>query len=151
LLDIYFITAKPVNMKWYQILSAMAFVFAILITGSAFTPKPGYTQGRWEKLGERKVNFKADRDEIHVGVADGKFDALKLKVTEGAINLQRMVVHFGNGDTKEIEMRSNIARGGESRVIDLPGNNRIITKVVFWYDTKNHANRKAHVALWGKH
>lgn len=138
-------------MKLYQQFLFILFAATIIISGTAFSPKPGYNQGRWEKLGERKVNFSGDRDEIHVGVSDGKFDALKLKVTDGAINMKRMVVHFGNGDTKELELRNEMARGSESRVIDLPGNNRIITKVVFWYDTKNKANRKAHVELWGKH
>ncbi len=106
---------------------------------------------RWEKLGERKVNFAADRDEIIVGRWEGFFDALKIKVRRAPINMRRMVVHFGNGETQEIELRDDIRAGGESRVIDLPGNNRVITKVVFWYDTKNRANRRAELELWGRH
>lgn len=122
-----------------------------VLVASSFTVKPANTFARWEKLGERKVNYAVDRDEIQVWARDGFFDALKLKVKKGAINLHKMVVHFGNGEQKEIELRNNIRPGGESRVIDLPGNNRVITKVVFWYDTKNRAHRKAEVELWGRH
>ena len=105
----------------------------------------------WEKLGERKVNFSVDRDEIVVGKYEGFFDALQIKVKNGPINMHKMVVHFHNGQTKEIPLKNNFAAGGQSRVIDLPGNNRIIDKVVFWYDTKNFASSKAEVELWGRH
>jgi hypothetical protein len=61
------------------------------------------------------------------------------------------VIHYGNGQTDEIEVRHKFKAGSESRVIDLPGNQRVIQKVVFYYDTKNYANRKAVVELWGRH
>jgi len=41
--------------------------------------------------------------------------------------------------------------GGETRVIDLRGRRRAISKVVFWYDTKGIAENKATVDLWGRH
>ena len=110
-----------------------------------------HSPSSWEKLGQRKVNFKADRDEIGVGRFEGFFDALQVKVRNGAINMQKMIVHFGNGDTKEIELRNNFTDGSESRVIALPGNTRMISKVVFWYDTKNFEGSKAIVELWGRH
>jgi len=129
---------------------SLLFFLTLFISSYSIKPTPA-GQGKWEKLGERKVNFSADRDEIHVGRMEGTFDALKIKVRKGAINMHKMVVHFGNGDSKEIELRNDIPAGGESRVIDLPGNNRVITKVVFWYDTKNRAIRRAELELWGRH
>ncbi len=108
-------------------------------------------QARWERLGQRKVNFKVDKDEIDVGRFEGFFDALRLKVEKGPVNMHKMVVHFHNGETKEIELRDNFTAGSEIRIIDLPRNRRIIDKVVFWYDTKDFANGKAIVELWGRH
>jgi hypothetical protein len=127
-----------------------AFFFMSLLSFNNFKIS-AESQARWEKLGQRKVNFKADKDEIGVGRFEGFFDALQLKVKKGPINMHKMVVHFHNGDTKEIELRNNFTAGSESRVIDLPGNRRIIDKVVFWYDTKNFAEGKAIVELWGRH
>src|SRR6185436_14860635 len=82
---------------------------------------------RFDKLGERKVNFKSDRDVIS-GWRDGFYRALKLKVSGGTVNIQKMEVHFRNGDTKEIELRQNFTDGSESRAIDLPGARRLIEK-----------------------
>ncbi|MBK9735041.1 MAG: hypothetical protein IPO92_08775 [Saprospiraceae bacterium] len=62
-----------------------------------------------------------------------------------------MVVHYGNGDKQDINIREDIQKGGESRVIDLEGVRRVITKVDFWYDTKGLINDKAIVELWGRH
>ncbi len=140
----------------------MLFFFAILsltsfVAPSEIRPFQGDKKSeiakppRWEKLGERKVNYGLDRDEIIVTAAEGRFTALKFKIQKGGINLHKVVVHFGNGTTEELEVRDEIPGGGESRVIDLPGNKRIIQKVVFWYDTKNFANQKAHLELWGRH
>ncbi len=105
---------------------------------------------RWELLGTKKVNYGLDRDEIIVTATEGVFSALKLRVRRGGINLHKVAVHFANGEVEELELRHNIPAGGESRVLDLPGNKRIIQKVVFWYDTKNYANKKAVIELWGR-
>ncbi|MBI5915227.1 MAG: DUF2541 family protein [Bacteroidetes bacterium] len=126
-------------------------VVANLATALPKSEIPNPKSNRWEKLGERNVNFAVDRDEIFVTASEGRFTALKIKVRKGAINLHKMVVHFGDGSEQEVETRNNIAAGGESRVIDLAGNRRVITKVVFVYDTKNFADRKAEVELWGRH
>ena len=106
---------------------------------------------RWEKLGQRQVNFKIDKDEIGVGKFEGFFTALQLKVKDGPVNMHKMVVHYRNGNSQEIELKKNFTAGSESRVIDLPGNKRVISKVVFWYDTKNFSDSKAAVELWGRH
>jgi hypothetical protein len=137
-----------------SLLQPLVVAFLALITTPLFSftsfshvPAPP----KWEKLGERKINFALDRDEMPVGSFEGFFDALQVKVRFGSINMYKMVVYFGNGETKEIELRDNFTAGSSSRVIDLPGNNRIITKVVFWYDTKNRSRVRARIELWGRH
>jgi hypothetical protein len=126
------------------ILSAF-FLFALLSFSSFATAQ------KWEKLGQRKVNFKLDKDEIGVGRFEGFFTALQVKVKDGPINMHKMIVHYRNGSEQEVELKNNFTAGSESRVIDLPGNKRVISKVVFWYDTKDFSNSKAVVELWGRH
>lgn len=140
-------------MKTKAIISAMTLLFSLstILTFANAIPSSALFLAKWEKLGMKKVNYKADRDEINVGVREGQFTALKLVVRKGGINLQKVAVHFGNGDVEELELRNDLPRGGESRVLDLPGNTRVIEKVVLWYDTKNYANQRAEVALWGRH
>ena len=107
--------------------------------------------GGWEKLGSKKVNYGLDRDEIIVTAAEGRFSKMKLKVKKSAVNMHKLIVHYGNGDSQNVQLKNTIRAGGESRVIDLNGGKRVIKKVVFWYDTKNLANRKAVVEVWGRH
>jgi len=133
-----------IHLLWIGLaLSAATYVL------SAFT-NPAPLAANWELLGSRKVNYKLDRDVISVTKKEGTFTALKIKVRKGGINLHRMTVQFGNGETQELEVRENIREGGETRAIDLPGNTRIIEKVTFWYDTKNRSDRRAVVDLLGK-
>jgi hypothetical protein len=103
----------------------------------------------WELLGVRKVNYGLDRDEIVVTRSEGLFTGIKIKVKGGAVNMHRLVVHYGNGEKDEFELRENFRAGSESRIIDLPGNKRVIRKVDFLYDTKDVAARKGVVELWG--
>lgn len=112
---------------------------------------PENRPGGWEMLGMRKVNYALDHDEILVTRAEGVFSALKIKVKKAPINMHKLVVHFGNGETEELEVRNNFSAGSESRVIDLPGNRRVIRKIDFWYDTKNLAARKGIIEIWGRH
>jgi hypothetical protein len=105
----------------------------------------------WALLGSRMINYALAHDEIMVTRAEGVFSAVQLRIKRSPINMHKMVVHYGNGEVDEIALRENFRAGGQSRVIDLPGNKRVIKKVVLWYDTKNPANDKGVVELWGRH
>ncbi len=129
---------------------ALATLFVMSFT-TAKMPNAAVSADPWELLGVRKVNYALDRDEIVVTRAEGIFTALQVRVKGSPINMHKIVVHFGNGETQEIEVRETFRAGTASRVLDLPGNRRVIRKVVFLYDTKNLAGRKALVQLWGRH
>ena len=104
----------------------------------------------WVRLGTKKVDYRVDRDMIHVGVRDGSFKKLKLVVTRGSLNMHKMVVLYGNGSKDEINLRHNFSRTSTSRVIDLKGNKRVIKKIMFIYDTKNFSNSKARIHVFGR-
>ena len=125
-------------------------LLAVFIGTSAFTTTETITPPQWEKLGERKVNRKVDRDEILVTARDGRFSKIKIGVRRSGINMHRCVIHFANGGKQEVNIRKNIPAGSSTRVIDINGGKRVIKKVVFWYDTKGLQD-KAVVALWGRH
>ena len=106
--------------------------------------------GEWKKLGRRTVKHRTERDVILVGAKEGTFKGIKLTVRKSGIHLKDLKVHFMNGDVFDVQVRRFIARGGETRVIDLPGVNRKIEKVVFWYKSLKKNDKKAKVRLWGK-
>ncbi len=107
--------------------------------------------GKWVKLGSKKIDFKLDKDILKVGANNGKFTKLKIVVTNGKLNMHRMVVHYKNNTKEEIALRHNFAKGSDSRVIDLKGKKRIIKKIVFWFDTKNKSTNKATLTVFGRH
>ena len=106
--------------------------------------------GPWVLLGQRTVNRLTDRDTIVVGVEKGTFTKIKLKVKRSGIHFHNVKVHFANGELFDVSLKTFIAAGNETRVIDLPGKDRKIEKVVFWYDTDGKKKGKGIVKLFGR-
>ena len=103
----------------------------------------------WKLIGKKTVKLRTERDVILVGEKEGTFRAIKLGVRKSGINLKDMKVHFGNGSVFDVKVRKIIPAGGETRAINLPGKDRIIEKVVFWYKSTNRNDKQAKVRLWG--
>jgi hypothetical protein len=61
-----------------------------------------------------------------------------------------MKVYFDNGSVQDVQIRSLIAEGGTTRIIDLDGGLRHLSKIEFWYETVGFAKGKARVAVWGR-
>lgn len=109
------------------------------------SPLPG-----WTKLGERTVNHAVDRDEIRVGARAGTFRRIKLLVRRRAVTFRDVRVHYANGGVQDVQMRRSVPAGGETRAIDLNGRNRVIEKVVFFYNTGPRRGKRALVQLYGQ-
>ncbi len=105
-------------------------------------------RGRWTYLGDSHVDGSVDHDSIKVGRSDGSFRAIRLRISGGAINFERVIVRFGNGTQEEIPIRARIPNGGQTRAIDLPGERRMIQSVDLWY-SKDHWSRRPKVTLYG--
>jgi hypothetical protein len=103
----------------------------------------------WDKLGERWVEGKVDRDVIGVGARDGKFQQVMLVVEKSAVEIYDLSITFGDGSTFSPETRLVFGNGSSSRVIDLPGEKRVIRKVEFKYGNLPGGGR-AQVELWAR-
>jgi hypothetical protein len=91
---------------------------------------------QWELLGSRTVSFVADRDVIDVGLREGTFDAIRIEVEGGTLEMFNIRLTFGNGDTWSPNTRVLFRQGSWSRLIDLPGPARFIRKIEFWYRSR---------------
>jgi len=129
----------------------LTFALAALFLLSARSQGCKGTPGTWEIIGSRDVNYEADKDEIVATRLEGIFTSIQVRVKNAPINMQKLELKYGNGEIQEIDLRNNFAANSESKVIDLPGNKRVIRRAVFWYDTKNISERKGVVELWGRH
>ena len=103
----------------------------------------------WRMLGSRKVTDRVDRDVIPVGAREGEFSAVQLRVQGVAVQFRSMTIHFVNGKRQEVELRDVIPAGGQSRVVDLVGDDRHIRSVEFLYDSQS-LGRRGTVRLWGR-
>ena len=130
-----------------KFLKRLLFLSAIALLSFTTIESNGFQQ--WNLIGEKKVSFLVDRDVIHVKGNDN-YSQLKLKAKDGSVHILDMDIHFENGDKFDVSIKQKFANGGESRVIDLPGGNRNIKKIEFWYETRGFAKGRGRVQVWGK-
>lgn len=103
----------------------------------------------WRKLGEKQARKTLDRDEIRVR-ANRAYSAIRLRVFHAPVEMLNVRVRFRNGESRDIEVRQFIERGGATRIIDLPGERRFIDSIVFWYKTPLGAKERATVQVWAR-
>jgi hypothetical protein len=104
---------------------------------------------RWERIGDARVDGNRDHDTIRVR-SSGRFRAIRFFVQGGDIEIQRVVVHFESGDDTEVEVRSRVRDGRTTRGYDLPGYERRIRSVEFWYSKENWNRNKPQLVLYGR-
>lgn len=128
-----------------QIIFALIFMmcFVSIVARTPIGPK-------WRLLGVKKVAFLTEKDVIPVGAKKGIFKKIKLTVRKSGVHFRDLKIHFVNGNVVDVKIRKIIPAGGETRVIDLPGNNRYIKKVVFWYKSTKKNIKRATVKLFGR-
>lgn len=106
---------------------------------------------KWENLGSKTVNMKADTDHLLVTAYEGAFTKVKFKVSKAPIHVKSIKIVFANGESQTFNIDKNFPKGTESKVFDLPGNKRVIQKIKFEYQTIDNGNGKAVVTAFGKH
>jgi len=110
----------------------------------------GEEVGNWRLLGTVSAGHNGDHDVIEVNGPSDYYRKLKFKVTDSPLTMNRMVVTYDDhGAPENIDTKTDIPKGGESRVIDLKGGKRKIKNVQFWFETKGFLNGKADVTLFG--
>lgn len=131
-------------------LLAGLFTAALACTGLPIDLAAQEKFGRWEKLGERKVNRVADRDTIVVGRKEGGFRQIRIHVLENSIHIERLTVVYGNGANDDLPVRALIPAGGKSRIIDLRGGKREIRRVEMVFQSIRNGKGRATVEVWAR-
>ena len=130
-------------------ISLLAAAVALFVTASSFIHTP-ITPGDWFFLEDKTVNFGLDKDVIVFGNWKDDVRQIKLRVTDGPLRMYRMKIHFDNGGVQNVELRNRFNAGAESRVIDMDGGLRHLSKIEFWYETRGFARGRSRVAVWGR-
>jgi hypothetical protein len=103
----------------------------------------------WKLLGTRKVTDRVERDFVDVGARRGEFTAVQIRVEKVAVQFREVTIHFSNGKRQTVELRDVIPAGGQSRVIDLAGDDRHIRSIELFYDSQSRGHRGT-VRVWAR-
>ncbi len=105
---------------------------------------------RWDEIGVMRASRGGDRDVIEMSRADGRFDALLLRVTRNDVEFGRVRVVYGNGSVDDLEIDRRIRAGEESDTLELRGaRGRFIDRIELVYRTRG-GGRQAVVEVWGR-
>ena len=121
-------------------------VFAVALLCYA---APSAHASDWVYLGQAHVDGQHDHDNIEVGDKAGRYRFLQLRVANGPIEFDHIVVHYGDGEPETLQVRDVIRAGGHSRAIKLQGD-RFVKSFELWYSKANPNSGKPEVNLWGK-
>ena len=123
---------------------AMLALFAIALLAYA---APAHAE-RWSYLGQAHVDGVRDHDNIDIGRAAGRYRALQIRVANAPIDFDRVVVHYGNGQSEILHVRQKIRAGGSTRAIQLAGD-RVVSSLELWYGKARLRSRRPEVSVFG--
>jgi hypothetical protein len=125
-------------------------VIAILVLVFGVSQTLNAQKGAWIHLGDKHVDGKSDHDKISIGLSEGRFRQLQIRVEDAPVDFQRVVVHYGNGTDEALQFRERINAGETTRAMDLRGGNRFIKSVEFWYEKADWGSHRPTVRLYGR-
>jgi hypothetical protein len=129
-------------------MKALSILFTLLFMATSARADVRWDSKGWVKLGDRDVDGRVDKDTIVVSPYEGKFSKLTLVVDKSDLELLDFEIVFGNGEKHTPNARHFFREGARTRVLDLPGDERVIKTINLKY--KNIAGGgKAHVEVWG--
>ena len=121
-------------------------VAALLMLGA--TPPLIAQRVAWQHLGTKEIEGRIDHDKISCHGKD-TYRALRFRVSGAAVQFDRIIVEYGNHQTRAYPFRMLVRANGTSPVLDLAGGERDLTSVEFWYE-KASWGKKPEVRLYGR-
>jgi hypothetical protein len=103
----------------------------------------------WRLLGDAQVTGQFDRSVIRVGKYEGRVARVMLVVMDSNLDVNDVVIQFGNGQRWSPGLRRSFADGSRSRAIDLPGHVRFIRGVELVRGAVPPGGR-ARAEIWGQ-
>jgi len=124
----------------------------MLFAGNAYSQKPAVVADNdagWHRIGETNASFKKQNESIMVLGAD-EFSAIKLKIKDAPIHIERLQVFYESGEMQNIDVKSEMKAGASTGAFQLNHPDRDISKIAFTYHTvANSSGDKAGVEVYG--
>ena len=124
--------------------------FTIIGISSCSSSKTIPVEEGWDLLGERKVNFVRDRDELSV-FNTNEYSAFRFRVENKDVSIRDVEIVFPNGDVLRPQVDDLISAGSYSREIEIAPEGKTIRTIKFSYRSKgNLLKGRATVFVFGK-
>jgi hypothetical protein len=110
--------------------------------------------GRWDSkgwtlLGAQTVDGRRDKDAIRVGRYLGAFDQITMVINDSDLELRQLKIFFVKGEAWSPKVAHTFREGTRTRVIDLPGRDRRISRIELAYSNLAGGG-KARVEIYGR-
>ena len=119
---------------------------SILLLLVALALSPTLLAKDWVYLGNAHADGSTDHDTIRVSTNQA-FHAIQLRVNGGAVDFERVVVHYGGGGKDELAVREHVGSGDKTDEIKLPGDHRTVESVEIWY-AKEKLTQRPEIQLY---
>lgn len=114
----------------------------------------------WDKIAEKTVSFKSETDTVNPlsPFSNTRFSHIKIKCTQGTVNLKSITVIMKDGKEKTFDSLGVLTSGMSSRNLSLPTKDEAkLDKIELNYESVGNTalqvtgvTKKAHVEILGK-
>ena len=101
----------------------------------SFICLPAMSAQEWITIAEKTVDYKAEVDKIKPHMNEKNVDSIKLKCTQGTINLRKVVINMSDGESKTVDNLGVLTSGLSSRAITVPKGDSEIDSIELSYDS----------------
>jgi hypothetical protein len=108
------------------------------------------TTSEWDVIGEKTFDLTSDFVEFTLGEKADMYQAIKFKVLHHTVFFHEVSIQYKDGNTEVKELKQKIKAGADSKVVDLTGNTREITKLKFGYKTNPKASERPTLVILGR-
>jgi hypothetical protein len=106
--------------------------------------KPG-----WHRIAGLEADFTKDHESVHI-MGNDEFAALRFRVEDAAIHIDKMQIFYESGDQEDLDVKSDFQKGETSKDLQLKHAGRDITRISFTYHTiQNDKSKKAELEIYG--
>lgn len=110
---------------------------------------PAAAQSGWSMIGQRDVGPEADHDTITVRVEE-QHQQLMFCTERHAIRLLDGVIHYRDGRTQNVRVRTRLEADRCGRSIELAGRNKDVASMDFTYEVASLGGAQARVQLYAR-
>lgn len=121
----------------------------VMIVGMSLLVLAGTASAESRHLGSTRLSHHENDTDVVRTACKPRINAIKLEAKRGQVEIEALWVRFRNGETERLEVRDRIAKGGETRWIDLRGGKRCVVAVGVIGDTELSFDQ-ARVDIYGR-